>query len=601
MQAAQTPLDRLLGHYRILWEIGRGGMSVVYEAIDSRFGRHVAIKVLSVPPNLSPELRDAMIARLKREARAVARLSHPNVVAIFDIGEDSGQHFLVMEHLDGVTLRERLADGPLAPAAMLPILEQVAAGLDSVHAAGIVHRDIKPSNVMLLPGGTVKLMDFGVARQTEDTLVTQAGMIVGSPAYMAPEQIQGDDSRAASDLWALGVILYEMLTGRPPFTGGNIPQTMYKITHDAAPMPPAVTPAVRRFLGRALDKNPDRRFRSARALVDAFRAALPPPSPAPAVAASATEATQVIGKPPPVAPRPPARRSLSRPRALLPLVLVAVLLLAAGLTFLIRGRHRLPPVIPAHRTAAVRPAKPTVRVASSRQVHQGRPVGVASRPVAVASRSVVTPAPLLPHHPIRRHRPTKAPHVARAARPARVSSVRPPRRPYHARPPVLAATASRAPSRPPVRLQHRRIAAAPLKVHARPRRKRLPPPAIAAPVTAPPAASAQTGGGGPNMLGTWHGSHSHHPATLVVTGRRGDTFTGVMSVRTPDAHVHIAVTGRVSPRTGAVSMRETRVLSATAPRAWDLGSESGHVSGKGKITGTGTDIKGRSGSWNFSR
>ncbi len=595
MQAAQTPIDRLLGHYRILWEIGRGGMSVVYEAIDSRFGRHVAIKVLSVAPSLSPELRDAMIARLKREARAVARLSHPNVVAIFDIGEDSGQHFLVMEHLDGVTLRERLADGPLAPEVMVPIVEQVAAGLDAVHAAGIVHRDIKPSNVMLLPGGTVKLMDFGVARQTEDTLVTQAGMIVGSPAYMAPEQIHGDDSRAASDLWALGIVVYEMLTGRPPFTGTNIPQTMYRITHDAPPMPPGVTPAVRRFLGRALDKNPDRRFRSAGALADALRAALPPPSSPPVVAASATEATQVIGKIPPVTPRAPMRRSAPRPHGLLPLALAAILLLAAGLTLLLRGLHRPPAVAPAHRAARVRTARPTVRIASSRQVHQKRPAATVPPPV-------IAPVPSRPRHAVHRHRQVSVPRPANAAPLASAYPAHPPRRPYRVRRQVLVAQVPRQASpRPPARLRHRRIVSAPRKVHPKLHPAILPPPIAATPVAVPLPPPPQAAGAGPNMLGTWHGSHSHHPATLVVTGRRGDTFTGVMSVRTPDAHVHIAVTGRVSPRTGAVSMRETRVLSATAPRAWDLGSESGHVSGKGKITGTGTDIKGRSATWNFSR
>lgn len=597
MQATEIPIDRLLGHYRILWEIGRGGMSVVYEAIDSRFGRHVAIKVLAVPPSLSPELRDAMIARLKREARAVARLSHPNVVAIFDIGEDHGQHFLVMEHLHGVTLRDRLADGPLTPEAMLPILEQVATGLDAVHAAGIVHRDIKPSNVMLLPDGTVKLMDFGVARQTEDTLVTQAGMIVGSPAYMAPEQIQGDDSRAASDLWALGVILYEMLAGRPPFTGGNIPQTMYKISHDAPPMPPGLTPPVRRFLGRALDKNPDRRFRSARALVDAFRAALPPPSPAPRVAASATEATQVIGRPAPVATRPQGRRPA--PRGVFPLAGIAGLLLVACLAFLLRAPHRPPAALPAHRMAALKAAKPTVRVASSRQAHHQ--LYHQKRPAVAAPRPDVALTPARPRHVIRRHSFVSVRPLTSVQPLVSVRAVRPSHRPYHPRRQVLVALAPREHPRLVAPTRHRRAAPALREAYRRPRRNVLPTPSAAVPAATPPQDTSQMAGAGPNMLGTWHGSHSHHPATLVVTGRRGDTFTGVMSVRTPDAHVHIAVTGHVSPRTGAVSMRETRVLSATAPRAWDLGSESGHVSGKGKITGTGTDIKGRSGSWNFSR
>ena len=162
-----------LGHYALVREAGRGGMSVVYEARDARIGRRVAVKVVTVPAHMTPVQREAMLARLGREARAIARLSHPNIVSIYDVGEEADRHFLVMEYLDGQTLRDRLDRWPVVPAEPSRILDQVADALDAVHAEGVVHRDIKPSNVMLLPDGRAKLMDFGVARQAEDTLVTR--------------------------------------------------------------------------------------------------------------------------------------------------------------------------------------------------------------------------------------------------------------------------------------------------------------------------------------------------------------------------------------------------------------------------------------------
>ena len=194
-------------------------MSVVHQAVDRRTGKTVALKAHTVPPSLSSSERNAVMVRFAREARTVARLSHPSIVAIHEVGEHEGTHFLAMEYLDGNTLAERLTAGPLTPAQAAPILAQVADALDAVHAAGIVHRDIKPTNVMLLPEGGVKLLDFGVARQSEDTTVTATHSIVGSPTYMAPEQVQGELGDAASDRWALGVLLYEMLAGKPPFDG----------------------------------------------------------------------------------------------------------------------------------------------------------------------------------------------------------------------------------------------------------------------------------------------------------------------------------------------------------------------------------------------
>lgn len=335
--------------YQILREIGRGGMSTVYEARDTRTGRTVALKMLALPPSHTPEQQRDLIARFRREARAVAQLSHPNIVVIHEVGERNGAHFLAMECLTGQTLRERVAECPLTPAQAVPILAQIAGALDAVHAAGIVHRDVKPSNVLLLPDGTAKLLDFGIARQSDDTTITSTGMIVGSPSYMAPEQVRGEAGTAASDVWALGVLLYEMLAGRPPFAAPTIPAVLYQVTHEAPPPIPVLPPAIQKVLRRALDKNPARRFRSAGAFAEAMREALPKPLPSPKAAVS-----------------PPPLLRGRRWAALVPLLLLGI-----GAGALIHHRTQAPvpasvrsitalPVsaLPAVRTAAVAVALP---------------------------------------------------------------------------------------------------------------------------------------------------------------------------------------------------------------------------------------------------
>lgn len=265
-----------LGRYRLLREIGRGGMSVVHEAVDASDGRRVALKVLSLPYAVTPERRQDLIARFRREARAVALLSHQNIVHIHDVGSDerTDRHFIAMEFLPGASLRAHLERGPLPPAEAVAVLQQVASALDAVHGAGIVHRDVKPSNVMLLPDGSAKLLDFGVARHTDDTAITSTGLIVGSPAYLSPEQAQGGEGTRASDVWALGVLLYEMLAGRPPFTASSVAAVMYQVIHEPSRPVSGLPPALTRVLARAMDKNPARRYPSACALADAAVRAL---------------------------------------------------------------------------------------------------------------------------------------------------------------------------------------------------------------------------------------------------------------------------------------------------------------------------------------
>jgi tetratricopeptide (TPR) repeat protein len=241
------PGGRVLSHFNLLEKLGSGGMGVVYRAEDTRLRRHVALKV----PH--PEYRHdlAWKERFLREAQAAAVLDHPNLCVIHEVGEDGEGHpFLAMPLYQGETLKARLArDGPLSLADALAIAGQVAAGLSAVHAAGIVHRDLKPANVMLLPDGGVKILDFGLAK-VRDLSITGSGARLGTVAYMAPEQVRGDPVGAPADLWAFGVILYEMVTGRRPFTGEHDVSLAHAIVHQE-PTPPS---ALRAGLPRGVDQ-----------------------------------------------------------------------------------------------------------------------------------------------------------------------------------------------------------------------------------------------------------------------------------------------------------------------------------------------------------
>jgi tRNA A-37 threonylcarbamoyl transferase component Bud32 len=361
---------RRIGPYRLLGVAGRGGTATVYEAVDDRVGRVVALKLLAPAPHLRAEDWEALVGRMQREARAIARLSHPNVALVLDVGTagdipEQQSHYIVMELLRGETLRERMDRvGRLTPADAAGILEQAAAGLDAVGAAGIVHRDVKPSNLMLVaPDDTVKLMDFGVARLADDTTVTRTGMMVGSPAYMAPELIRGEQGTEASDRWALGVVLYEMLSGRQPFAGDHIPAVLYQILHAELPPIEGLPASAQAVITRALERDPARRFATAAQMARAFRDALAGrPAVVPVAAAAAPEAAPVptgpwapygaaSDAPPPVFTRPiapspaavtlgeaPVRRN-SASSPLLPAAAVLAMLGIGG-AFLLNGRHQ---------------------------------------------------------------------------------------------------------------------------------------------------------------------------------------------------------------------------------------------------------------------
>lgn len=569
---------RTLGPYELLHEAGRGGMSTVYEARDTRIGRRVALKVVSIPGYLSAEMKQAQAARIKREARSIARLSHPNIVSVHDVGEQDGHHFIVMEFLDGQTLRARMNDGPpLSTADILHILEGVAGGLDAVHAQNVVHRDIKPSNVMLLPDGRVKLMDFGVARQVDDTMVTQAGTMVGSPAYMAPEQIEGQVPTPASDVWSLGALLYEMLAGHAPFTAKSIPLVMYQIAHNPPPPISDVSLAVQQTLNRALEKDPAKRFASAGELAYAFRRALQPDAAAATPPVRPLPAAARVPRPTPHLTLLPPRQARSLAGALA--VLLVALLLGLA-TF--AQRHRLVQPSPItlaqaapHPSAAFLPSPPRIRIGSSLEQKTAPPAAPPIHHAAVVHHAAAVPHAAVVHRSVRH--PRRA--VIRPAMPLRRRNFRP----------VAYAPQPNSWQQPrPARREFRQI------------RRRLIIPARRK-ILVSPASSSHSSGSRDAVLGVWHGTHTRNPATLVINSRHGDAFAGTMTVRTHEATVRIAVDGQVSPRTGAVSMQERRVLWASKPRAWDLGRESGRMSPSGHITGSGTDVKGRVGDWSFSR
>ena len=266
-----------IAHYTITGEIGRGGMGVVYSARDSRLERVVAIKTMS-----SPEGNEEARQRFWREARAAASVNHPNIGQIYDIGEHQGGLYIAMELLEGESLADRLRDGPLSVSEALPIVLGILAALSALHARGIIHRDLKPSNIFLTPHG-VKLLDFGLARPIPAGLetsqiaagLTQPGMLVGTPRYIAPEQVTGGTVDGRADLFAMGAILFEMLAGRPAFTGNNIVEVLHATIHEQPPAlsgSPAVA-AVDRVIRRALAKKPEDRPPNAETMAEELRGA----------------------------------------------------------------------------------------------------------------------------------------------------------------------------------------------------------------------------------------------------------------------------------------------------------------------------------------
>ena len=253
----------LAGKYRILEELGHGGMGIVYKADDMKLRRAVAIKFLPPELNANPEARERFI----QEARAAAALSHPNICTIHEVDESEGKPFIVMEYIEGEDLRQKVKKGPLPIEEALDITIQAAEGLEKAHQKGIVHRDIKSANIMVTESGQVKIMDFGLAKLRGGSSLTGEGATIGTVAYMSPEQARGDKVDGRTDIWSLGVVLYEMLTGELPFRGERDVSLLYSIVHEPPrslkDKKPPVPADLQRVIERTLDKNPDSRYPTA--------------------------------------------------------------------------------------------------------------------------------------------------------------------------------------------------------------------------------------------------------------------------------------------------------------------------------------------------
>jgi len=258
-------IPQKIGRYNVVAELGRGEMGVVYKAEDPLLDRIVAIKIILL--SADPAIRDEYESRFLQEGKAAGRLNHPCIITIHDVGREGNQAYMAMELLDGTEIRDMLAAGRMSLDLALDIAAQVAEGLAFAHEHGVVHRDIKPANIMIVRGRQAKILDFGIARLQVSQVKTQTGMVFGSPQYMSPEQISGRDVDSRSDIFSLGVVLYHMVAGEPPFSGADIGQLTFMVCHAEARPPSALDPAVPPMLdlivNKALAKDPVQRYQSA--------------------------------------------------------------------------------------------------------------------------------------------------------------------------------------------------------------------------------------------------------------------------------------------------------------------------------------------------
>ena len=325
------------GRYRVERMLGQGGMAAVYLAHDSELDRAVAIKVLA--EHLAND--EAFRQRFLREARMAAKLSHPNIVHVYDQGDEDGRPFIVMEYVDGPTLGEELKrTGPLPPARVVDLALQICGGLEHAHASGLVHRDVKPGNLLLREDGTVKIADFGIARAAQATKLTQIGSVLGTAAYLAPEQAAGETVTAAADIYSLGCVLFELLTGRTPYVFESLPELVVKQREEPITpireLRPDVPAELEGAVMHCLARGPEYRPASAAELAQELAAGSPEPPTEPLPGPSGVRASEVATVPlteaPPTTPLHRERASQRR-FALPPRTTWLVFVIVAALVF----------------------------------------------------------------------------------------------------------------------------------------------------------------------------------------------------------------------------------------------------------------------------
>jgi hypothetical protein len=390
---AQGPGTRL-GIYEVVGRLGRGGMGEVYRARDTRLGREVAIKVLSHEVRSDPD----RLKRFRREATLLASLNHPNIASIYGLEEPESGPFLVLELVEGVTLEERLRRGPLPLAEALSMAREVVSALVAAHERGIIHRDLKPSNLVLSAAGGVKLLDFGLAKSLEarttvpergevtvTTAETAPGIVMGTGAYMSPEQARGEALDERTDLWSFGCILFESLTGARPFRASTLADTFVAILQHApdwGALPPETPPGVRALLEGCLQKERARRYQTAAALQEALEAA--PVAGTPALEATRQQAAAAARSP---------RYSLTAQApgctvTLAAAALVGVVVGAGSLLTLRSGGGDQAPQV-----AAADPA-PSQMAATPSPAPSALPVEATPKPLSPAGTPVAAPPPV---------------------------------------------------------------------------------------------------------------------------------------------------------------------------------------------------------------
>jgi serine/threonine protein kinase len=549
---------RTLGSYQIMEELGRGGMAVVYRAYQPSLGRYVAIKVL--PPQLAFDRQ--FVERFLREARSAANLRHPNIVVIHDVGEQDGLYFIVMEYLEGRTLKEVVdQEGSLPPRRVVHILEQVASALDYAHTRGFVHRDVKPANIFVGEGDRVTLTDFGIAKAAfEAEQLTRTGTLVGTPEYMSPEQAEGGEVDRRTDLYALGIVLYQMLTGRVPFKGNTPHSTLYAVVHQPPPPPrqinPALPPAVETVVLKAVAKRPEQRFQRGAEMAAALQAAM-------------------AGRPQPGVTPPPQRPPREAPgRKRSPVVwimaaLAAVLVLTIGaLALLLDGGRPTPEPTP-RETAGTQVI--TWQTATPGVVE----VELTSAPSTLAATPAVSPAqptPPPPQPPPPDVPPTVTP-VQPTATPlpptdtAIPPTSKPPTPTDTPRPPTPTTP-------PPCAIQAQGLFAGLWQTY----RDRLGCPLYAQPRAIQDAEQAFENG---HMF--WREDNDRAYVVYERGGRSGtfQDFTNMWSEGDPDYSCPASPPpGRVQPRRGFGAVW-CSLGAATAPIGWGLGEEAGFWPGNG--------------------